>query len=82
MERSPRAITRGMWLHVLALAAFEPPTVEPAAVARVRAWLQRDASMLPREALAPDVRFEGDLCSISGAYAYSTAAARWASDAE
>ena len=56
--------------------------VEVASVARVRSWLQRDASMLPPEAVAPNIIFESDCCSISGAAAYSAAAERWHADAE
>lgn len=55
--------------------------LESAATARVRGWLSGDATMLPPAALSHHVRFESDCCSISGAEAYSAAAARWHADA-
>jgi hypothetical protein len=55
---------------------------ETPAVAAVRTWLAQrsDVTMLPPEALAPDVRFEGDLGTVRGKENYIAAAARWHAD--
>ena len=55
---------------------------ETPAVAAVRTWLAQrsDITMLPPEALAPDVCFEGDLGTVRGKESYTAAAARWHAD--
>ena len=55
---------------------------ETPAVAAVRTWLAQrsDVTMLPPEALAPDVCFEGDLGTVRGKESYTAAAARWHAD--
>ena len=55
---------------------------ETPAVSAVRTWLAQrsDVTMLPPEALAPDVCFEGDLGTIRGKESYIAAAARWHAD--
>ena len=55
--------------------------IESPATARVRAWLGPDRMMLPREALAPSVRFSSDMCSFAGSSLYVAAAKRWTTDA-
>ena len=61
-----------------ALAAAEAP-----AATTVRKWLAHrgDVTMLPSEALAPDVCFQGDLGTLRGAEVYAAAACRWHADA-
>ena len=56
---------------------------ETPAVTAVRAWLAQrsDVTMLPPEALAPDVCFQGDLGTLSGKESYTAAASRWHADA-
>lgn len=53
-------------------------------VTRVRSWLHsyNGMTMLPRDALAESVRFESNLCAISGAVAYIAAAERWQNDGQ
>ena len=53
------------------------------AVTAVRTWLAQrsDVTMLPPEALAPDVCFQGDLGTLRGKEAYTAAASRWHADA-
>lgn len=60
------------------MASTHPDAALPSLAA---SWLASgDATTLPAHALAADVRYRGDLGTISGAGAYAAARARWASD--
>ena len=65
-----------------AVAETAASVAETPAVAAVRTWLAQrsDVTMLPPEALAPDVCFEGDLGTVRGKESYIAAAARWHAD--
>lgn len=80
-HRAPAAFT--MAADTAKAAEDALVVAETPAVTAVRAWLAQrsDVTMLPPEALAPDVCFQGDLGTLSGKESYTAAASRWHADA-
>ena len=84
LARSQVAFRPTCGQHRAPVAAMEDALVvaETPAVTAVRAWLAQrsDVTMLPPEALAPDVCFQGDLGTLRGKESYTAAANRWHTD--
>lgn len=73
----------GIAVTLTLVSAHALTIVNDPAAARVAAWLsdRTDVTMLPSVALAPDVRYQGDICGlVRGHSKYEACTSRWLAD--